>query len=321
MARGPIIYQPPPGTIPQNPGDVIQSAIWNAFVQDVTLTFNTIQPIEYGGSNAATPIGALDNFHTRGTAIPSAATTDIWSASGDFVHVSGTTTITGLGTANAAGNERTVIFDGILTLTHNATSLILPGAANITTAVGDSMVVRSEGGANARVTSYQRAATFGGITSLVEQSTTSGTSKDYTAIPAWVKRITVNLYKVSTVAGSQIMIQLGDSGGVETTGYEAIGTQSLASGSIVTTSSYTTGFGIRVASAANETVSGSLVLSRSHATDNVWIASGNFTDFTNSGFGGVAGNKLLSATLDRVRLTTIGGVDTFDAGAWNIDYQ
>lgn len=53
MSRGPVIYSPPPGTEPQNPGDVIQSAVWNAFVQDVTLTFNTIQPKEYGGTDSS----------------------------------------------------------------------------------------------------------------------------------------------------------------------------------------------------------------------------------------------------------------------------
>lgn len=62
MSRGPVVYSPPPGTEPQSPGDVIQSAVWNAFVQDVTLTFNTIQPIEYGGTNASTVADARTNL-------------------------------------------------------------------------------------------------------------------------------------------------------------------------------------------------------------------------------------------------------------------
>lgn len=157
-------------------------------------------------------------------------------------------------------------------------------------------------------------------TSPAEQATTSGTSIDFTGIPAGTKQITVSLYKVSTVAGAQMVVQLGDSGGVETSGYEATGTQSFASGSAVGTTSYTAGFGIRVSSSANATVSGSLILTRVHATDNVWCAAGNFADFANEGFGATAGTKLLSATLDRIRLTTVGGTDTFDAGAINIMY-
>lgn len=92
---------------------------------------------------------------TQGAAIASATTTDLSTATGDFVHITGTTTITGLGTC-VAGIERTLIFDGSLTFTHNATSLILPTGANITTAAGDAAVVRSEGSGNWRCIVYQR---------------------------------------------------------------------------------------------------------------------------------------------------------------------
>jgi hypothetical protein len=83
----------------------------------------------------------------KGADIASATTTDLSTATGDFVDVTGTTTITGLGTL-AAGREITVRFTGILTLTHNGTSLILPGAANITTASGDTAIFRSLGSGN-----------------------------------------------------------------------------------------------------------------------------------------------------------------------------
>jgi hypothetical protein len=91
----------------------------------------------------------------RGSAIASATTTDIGAATGNFVHITGTTTITGLGTV-AAGARRVVVFDGALTFTHNATSLILPTGANITTVAGDTATCISEGSGNWRVTSYQR---------------------------------------------------------------------------------------------------------------------------------------------------------------------
>jgi hypothetical protein len=93
----------------------------------------------------------------KGSAVASATTTDIWAAEGDYVHITGTTTITGLGTAPVAGAQKVVVFDGALTLTHNATSLILPGGANITTAANDRMIVRADTTANMMVISYVKA--------------------------------------------------------------------------------------------------------------------------------------------------------------------
>lgn len=53
MPRGPVVASPVPGAVPQNPGDVIQSSVWNATVDDIYNIFNTIQPIEYGGNGVA----------------------------------------------------------------------------------------------------------------------------------------------------------------------------------------------------------------------------------------------------------------------------
>ena len=101
----------------------------------------------------------LTNFEdTLGTAKASAATTTIGTAgSGETLHITGSTTITSLGVSQT-GVTRNVIFDGALTLTHNATSLILPTNANITTAAGDSAVFVCEHGANGywRCLSYSR---------------------------------------------------------------------------------------------------------------------------------------------------------------------
>lgn len=103
----------------------------------------------------ATMTGAALN-EAKGANIASATTTDIGAATGNYVHITGTTAITGLGTIQA-GTRRKVVFDGILTLTHNATSLILPTGANITTAAGDCAEFESEGSGNWRCTSYERA--------------------------------------------------------------------------------------------------------------------------------------------------------------------
>ena len=88
--------------------------------------------------------------------LASAATTDIGAQNTVLLNITGTTTITSFGT-NYNG-PRYLRFDGVLTLTHNATTLILPGGANITTAAGDSAIVVPNGTpANGwRVLGYQR---------------------------------------------------------------------------------------------------------------------------------------------------------------------
>jgi hypothetical protein len=91
----------------------------------------------------------------QGTNIASATTTDIGAALGNYVNITGTTTITGLGTI-AAGAWRNVTFTGALILTYNATSLILPTSANITTAAGDTALFVSEGSGNWRCLFYSR---------------------------------------------------------------------------------------------------------------------------------------------------------------------
>lgn len=87
--------------------------------------------------------------------IASAATIDLSAKTAQFVSVTGITTITGLGTVSA-GVVKTLIFAGALTFTHNATSLILPTAASITTAVDDVAVMLSLGSGNWRCVGYMR---------------------------------------------------------------------------------------------------------------------------------------------------------------------
>lgn len=88
--------------------------------------------------------------------VASAATTNLGAATTDYVNITGTTTITSFGTATA-GIRRRIRFDGALTLTHNGTSLILPGAANIVTVAGDHASATSLGSGNWVVENYHRA--------------------------------------------------------------------------------------------------------------------------------------------------------------------
>lgn len=160
------------------------------------------------------------------------------------------------------------------------------------------------------------------LTSGTAQATTSGTSIDFTSIPSWVKRITLMFTGVSTSGTSLPIVQIGDSGGVETSSYvgssnviqNATGTQAV---------NHSAGFSLSGAASisAATTYYGTVVLTLLDASTNTWAAS------INLGTGNVAatisggGTKALSATLDRVRLTTSGGTDTFDAGSVNILYE
>jgi hypothetical protein len=153
------------------------------------------------------------------------------------------------------------------------------------------------------------------LTSAAVQATTSGTSKDFTSIPSWVKRITVMFNGVSTNGTNSSIIQLGDSGGIEATGYTA--TASDSGGRL----SETTGFPIARGVGAGDLMTGVLQLSLLDAATNTWVAMGNSTRTGSANTYFLSGAKSLSATLDRIRFTNIGGTDAFDAGSVNILYE
>jgi hypothetical protein len=149
------------------------------------------------------------------------------------------------------------------------------------------------------------------------QHSTSGTSIDFTGIPSWAKRITVMFNEVSTSGVSLPIIQIGDSGGFETSGYTG---GAVIIGTGAASSSLTSGFLVYDNSAsATNTLSGSAVLS--NIAGSSWAVIGMFGDGVNAHISAVAGTKSLSATLTQVRITTVNGTDTFDAGTINISYE
>ena len=154
------------------------------------------------------------------------------------------------------------------------------------------------------------------ITRGTAVATTSGTSVDFTSIPSNVKRITFMLDGVSTNGTSPIIIQLGDSGGIEITDY--YGSASEIRGT-PTSTSFTTGFGLVESPAAGDFYYG--IVTIANVSGNLWVYSftGSSIVAAQTYLGG--GSKTLSATLDRIRLTTSGGANTFDAGKINILYE
>ena len=145
-------------------------------------------------------------------------------------------------------------------------------------------------------------------------ASTSGTSIDFISLPSWIKRITVMFNGVSTNSTSNFQVQLG-AGSVDVASYESSGEY----GGTGATS--TTGLIIRNGGATN-IHQGHMVITL--ISTNLWIASGvirpGITGGTGTG-GLFSGYKSLSGTLDRVRITTVNGTDTFDAGTVNLLYE
>lgn len=153
---------------------------------------------------------------------------------------------------------------------------------------------------------------YGQLKSGTAVASTSGTSIDFTSIPSWVKRITVMFSGVSTNGTSNLLIQIG-AGSVTTSGYS-----SGAWTANTNNSSSTAGFLLTAVFAAAGTLNGNIQICLQ--TGNTWVEShslGSPGTYNSIGGGFIA----LSGTLDRIRITTINGTDTFDAGTINILYE
>jgi hypothetical protein len=152
------------------------------------------------------------------------------------------------------------------------------------------------------------------LTAGTAQASTSGTSIDFTSIPSWAKRITVMFSGVSTNGTSIIQIQLGTSSGIDAASY--LGAAWTAN---VTNTQMSTGLLISGDNAAASVYHGSISISL--LGSNIWTATGNLGRSNAATINSMGGSKTLSTTLDRVRITTVNGTDTFDAGSINILYE
>jgi hypothetical protein len=156
------------------------------------------------------------------------------------------------------------------------------------------------------------------ITSGTAVASTSGTSIAFTALPSWVTKIVVMLNGVSTTGTSNIQIQLGTgSTTYTTTGYGNV--FSALNASTLTTASATSGFIVFAPTSSAGAYSGQLTLT--NVSGNIWVASSVMADTNGTRITTSAGNISLGAALTAVRITTVNGTDSFDAGSINIQYQ
>lgn len=148
-------------------------------------------------------------------------------------------------------------------------------------------------------------------------ASTSGTSIDFTSFPSWVKRVTVLLSGVSTTGATGVFMRLGTSSGFESTGYTWYYSTNGASGA-----GNTTYFQPGIRNTAASTHYGSVVLYLLNSATNLWVIQQQ----TSAGADGpdvyiISGSKALAATLTQLRLGSIDGTSTFDAGSINILYE
>lgn len=156
-----------------------------------------------------------------------------------------------------------------------------------------------------------------GVTLADEVAFTAGANCDVTGLPAGIRRLNIFFNGLSTNGTADYYIQLGTASGIETTTYVCTFERLSAApgGSIITA-----GFGVVLSATAAGLIYGKATFDLQKASTNAWI--GNGIMFRNTGDQTImAGYKALAGVLDRFRLTTNGGADNFDAGAFSYSYE
>jgi len=237
---------------------------------------------------------------------------------GNYFTVTDTTNIDSINTTGKVGTVIELEFAGVLTINHDATDLINITGANITTAVGDIARFREYDSGDWIMTGYERASGKP-LTSIIlgtAVASTSGTSIDFTGIPAGPKRITFMYEELSSNGTSDFIIRFGDSTGIYTSGYVSTGYNQAGTGL-----QSTAGILFRNGINGGTTYTGNMVFNLLDPTTNTWVVDGSLITTASTVGGWSGGFRSLTNDLDTISLTTVGGTDTFDNGKINISYE
>lgn len=151
--------------------------------------------------------------------------------------------------------------------------------------------------------------------------TASGTSIAFSSLPASIKRFVISFTQLSTTGTTVPELQLGDSGGLENSGYAGAVTNLNETGPVITTTQLSTGFSLAQGSgwAGAVVMTGQIECIRRASGDHVWMCKGQMVrtdaDFTIL----MTGAKTLSAELDRMSI--LFGADTADNGTAGLWYE
>jgi hypothetical protein len=235
-----------------------------------------------------------------GANIASASTVNLSTATGNTVHITGTTTITDV--TMTSGQRMTVIFDGILTLTHHATTNSLPGAANITTAAGDRATYAYDG-TTVYCVNYIRANGLG--INMSAYTSLSGSSVQF-SVPDGIRRLKMIVNAQSTNGVADIRVRIGH-GSVETSGYA--GTTYSIQGAVITTWSASAIFDNNTIAANSE--HGYMQFDLVDASTDRWVIT-SLLGGSGAGSRIGTGSKVITGKLNIVDIVT---TDTFDSGS------
>jgi len=151
---------------------------------------------------------------------------------------------------------------------------------------------------------------------LMTAQTASGTSVDFTGIPSWVKRITLQMRQVSFAASGAARIQLGTSSGLVTTGYST-GISALVATPSIQISTFTNGIGGFSSTDGTTTIVGQIVITL--LDTNTWVSNATWFRTNDNIISTNQGHIALGGTLDRISL--VATTSTFDAGTVNVLYE
>lgn len=155
-----------------------------------------------------------------------------------------------------------------------------------------------------------------GPLTLMTAQTASGSSVDFTGIPSWVKRITLEMRQVSFAASGAARVQLGTSSGLVTTGYST-GISALVTTPAIQISTFTNGIGGFSTTDGTTTIVGTIVITL--LDTNTWVSTATWFRTNDNIISTNQGHIALSGTLDRISL--VATTSTFDAGTVNVMYE